>query len=163
MLFWLEPPVYPKLSFSHISTKENLSLLVLHPQVTCYQTAIYFLCMGVSCFLCYLVKIVGIFMRGNDVQMEVLPADVNLDGHRSALICFSSWNMAFAQCLSLSLLPFFSLSSFLPHCCLSFRYSNKWKWRLWWLECLQPSFSLSQCIWRALQQHGTAASCRALQ
>lgn len=32
-------------------------------------------------------------MRGNDVQMEVLPADVNLDRHRSALICFSSWNM----------------------------------------------------------------------
>lgn len=58
-------------------------------------------------------------MRGNDVQMEVLPADVNLDGHRSALICFSSWNMAFAHCLSLSLLPFFYLSSFLPHCCLS--------------------------------------------
>lgn len=45
-------------------------------------------------------------MRGNDVQMEVLPADVNLDGHRSALICFSSWNMAFAQCLSLSLVFF---------------------------------------------------------
>lgn len=52
-------------------------------------------------------------MRGNDVQMEVLPADVNLDGHRSALICFSSWNMAFAQCLSLTLLSLFSLSSFL--------------------------------------------------
>lgn len=50
-------------------------------------------------------------MRGNDVQMEVLPADVNLDGHKSALICFSSWNMAFAQCLSLSLLPFFCLPS----------------------------------------------------
>jgi len=51
--------------------------------------------MDVSYFLCYLVKIVGIFMRENDVQMEVLPADVNLDGHRSALICFSSWNKAF--------------------------------------------------------------------
>lgn len=56
--------------------------------------------MGVSYFLCYLVKTVGIFMRRNDVQMEVLPADVNLDGHRSALICFSSRNMAFAQFLS---------------------------------------------------------------
>lgn len=123
---------------------------------------IYFLCTGVSYFLSYLVKIVGIFMRGNDVQMEVLPADVNLDGHRSAHICFSSWNMAFARCLSLSLLSFFSV--FFPHCCLSFRYSNKWKWRLWWLECLQPSFSLCQCfVWRAFQQHSTAASSRALQ
>ncbi|KFV70464.1 Clathrin interactor 1, partial [Dryobates pubescens] len=37
----------------------------------------------------------------------------------TALICFSSWNMAFAQCLSLNPLPFFSLPSFLPHCCLS--------------------------------------------
>lgn len=63
------------------------------------------------------------------------------------------------------LLSAFLLSVFLLHCWLSFRYSNKWKWRLWWLECLQPSFSLSQCfIWRALWQHGTAASSyRALQ
>lgn len=50
-------------------------------------------------------------MRGNDVQMEVLPADVNLDGHRSALIYFSSWNMVFAQCLSLSLVFLLCLSS----------------------------------------------------
>lgn len=50
-------------------------------------------------------------MRGSDVQMEVLPADVNLDGHRSALICFSSWNMAFAQCLSLSLVFLLCLPS----------------------------------------------------
>lgn len=42
--------------------------------------------------------------------MEVLPADVNLDGHRSALICFSSWNKAFVQWHPLSLLPFFFLS-----------------------------------------------------
>lgn len=75
--------------------------------------------MGVSYSLCYLVKIVGIFMRGSDVQMEVLPADVNVDGHRSALICFSSWNMAFVQCLSLTLLPFFSLV-FLPPALLPF-------------------------------------------
>lgn len=43
--------------------------------------------------------------------MEVLPADVNVDGHRSALICFSSWNMAFAQCLALSLVFLLCLPS----------------------------------------------------
>lgn len=79
---------------------------------------LYFLHTGVSYFLSYLVQIVGIFMSGNDVQMEVLPADVNLDRHSSTLICFSSWNMAFAQCLSLSLLSFFSV--FLPPTLLPF-------------------------------------------
>lgn len=38
--------------------------------------------------------------------METLPADVNPDGHKSTLICFSSRNVAFVLCLSCSLLPF---------------------------------------------------------
>lgn len=66
---------------------------------------------GVPYFLCSPVNTVGIFMRQSDVQMEILPADVNLDGHKSALICFASGSMALGLRPSQSLLPTFCFSS----------------------------------------------------
>lgn len=49
-------------------------------------------------FPCYLVNTIEIFMRKNNVQMEVVPVDVNLGGHRSALICFSLQIVIFILC-----------------------------------------------------------------
>lgn len=58
-----------------------MMISVYHLQ-TCQETG-FPLCVRVNFLLYHLVNTLGIFMRKNDVQMEMRPADANLDGLRS--------------------------------------------------------------------------------